>query len=135
MGGLGGGFYATYVKNEKTGDWYNFDHSHVSIIGNVESIKSSRAYLFFYHCRNATVREYEQKAHLSVTPVRNFKIQERDDDDDGEYGLWGRPPIGPFQDDNDHDNMMSGLDDSDNELPSYSSAIGRSGLASPQGSY
>ncbi|KAH7036983.1 hypothetical protein BKA57DRAFT_509737 [Linnemannia elongata] len=156
MGGLGGGHYATYAKNEKTGDWYNFDHSHVSIVDNVESIRSSRAYLLFCHCRNATVREYEKKArvidsepepqpsssssvihygsNLSATTVRNFKIQGRDDDDDGEYGPWGRPPIGPFQDDNDHDNMMSGLDDSDNDLPSYSSAIGPSGLASPRGS-
>ncbi|OAQ35948.1 hypothetical protein K457DRAFT_13185 [Linnemannia elongata AG-77] len=31
--------------------------------------------------------------------------------------------------------MMSELDDSDNELPSYSSAIGPSGLASPRRSY
>lgn len=157
MGGLGGGHYTAYAKNEKTGDWYNFDDSHVSAVGNVESIKSSSAYLLFYRRRNATVREYEQKArvvdpepepqpsssssailygsYLSATPVRNFKLQGRDDDDDGEYGPWGRPPMGPFQDDNDNDNMMSGLDDSDNELPSYSSAIGPSGLASPRGSY
>ncbi|OAQ35947.1 hypothetical protein K457DRAFT_13184 [Linnemannia elongata AG-77] len=96
------------LQNEKTGDWYNFDDSHVSIVGNVESIKSSSAYLFFYRRRNATVREYEQKArvvdsepepqpsssssaihngnYLSATPVHNFKIQGRDDDDGGEYG-------------------------------------------------
>ncbi|KAF9149815.1 CSN-associated deubiquitinating enzyme Ubp12 [Linnemannia schmuckeri] len=153
MGGLGGGHYTAYAKNERSGQWYNFDDSHVSAVGNVESIKSSSAYLLFYRRRNATVREYEQRppvadpepepqpsssssaihygGYLGATSVRNFKIQERDDDDDGEYGPWGRPPIGPFQD----DNMMSGLNDSDDELPSYSSAIGPSGLASPRGSY
>ncbi|KAK3818006.1 MAG: hypothetical protein JOS17DRAFT_689009, partial [Linnemannia elongata] len=48
MGGLGGGHYTAYAKNEKTGNWYNFDDSHVSAVGNVESIKSSSAYLLFY---------------------------------------------------------------------------------------
>ncbi|KAF9546355.1 CSN-associated deubiquitinating enzyme Ubp12 [Mortierella hygrophila] len=156
MGGLGGGHYTAYAKNERTGNWYNFDDSHVSPVGNVESIKSSSAYLLFYRRRNATVREYEQRArvadpepelqpsssssssaihyssYLNATSVRNFRTQERDDDD-GEYGPWGRPPMGTFQDDT--DNMMSGLGDSDDELPSYSSAIGPSGLASPRGSY
>jgi ubiquitin carboxyl-terminal hydrolase 4/11/15 len=143
-----------YAKNEKSGQWYNFDDSHVSAVGNVESIKSTSAYLLFYRRRNATVREYEQRPpvanpepkpqpsssssvmhysnYLSATPVRNFKIQEREDDDDGDYGGWGRPPVGPFLQD---ETMMSGLEDSDNELPSYSSAIGPSGLASPRGSY
>ncbi|KAF9133484.1 CSN-associated deubiquitinating enzyme Ubp12 [Mortierella sp. 14UC] len=151
MGGLGGGHYTAYAKNERTGEWYNFDDSHVSPVGNVDSIKSSSAYLLFYRRRNATVREYEQRppiaapepqpsissssnhfsSYLSSTPVRNFKLHERDDDDDSNGYGWGRPPIGPFQD----DNMMGGLDDSDNELPSYNAAIGPSGLASPRGSY
>ncbi|KAG0273876.1 CSN-associated deubiquitinating enzyme Ubp12 [Linnemannia exigua] len=151
MGGLGGGHYTAYAKNERTEQWYNFDDSHVSPVGNnVESIKSSSAYLLFYRRRNATVREYEQRppvaepepqprvssssnhysSYLNSTPVSSYKIQQHDDDDN-EYGGWGRPPMGPFQD----DNMMGGLDDSDSELPSYNSAIGPSGLASPRGSY
>ncbi|KAF9929459.1 CSN-associated deubiquitinating enzyme Ubp12 [Linnemannia zychae] len=151
MGGLGGGHYTAYAKNEKSGQWYNFDDSHVSPVSNVESIKSSSAYLLFYRRRNATVREYEQRPpvaepdpqpssrsstlsygnYLNSTPVRNFKVRERDDEDDGGYGGWGRPPMGPFMD----DNMMGGLDDSGDELPSYSTAIGPSSLASPRGSY
>ncbi|KAF9904073.1 CSN-associated deubiquitinating enzyme Ubp12 [Linnemannia zychae] len=151
MGGLGGGHYTAYAKNERTQEWYNFDDSHVSPVSNVESIKSSSAYLLFYRRRNATVREYEQRppvaapepqpsvssssshfsSYLSSTPVRNFKAREQDDDDD--INGWGRPPMamGPYMD----DSMMGGLDDSDNELPSYSAAIGPSGLASPRGSY
>ncbi|KAF9096175.1 CSN-associated deubiquitinating enzyme Ubp12 [Mortierella sp. AD031] len=152
MGGLGGGHYTAYAKNERSCQWFNFDDSHVSPVGNVDTIKSPSAYLLFYRRRNATVREYEQRppvaepepepigtssaihysSYLGSSPVRNFNLQERSDDDEGEYSGWGRAPtMGPFQD----DNMMGGLEDSDNELPSYSSAIGPSGLASPRGSY
>ncbi|KAG0263362.1 CSN-associated deubiquitinating enzyme Ubp12 [Mortierella polycephala] len=71
MGGLGGGHYTAYARNEKMDQWYNFDDSHVSPVANVETIKSSSAYLLFYRRRNAAVREYEQRSVEVDTVMRS----------------------------------------------------------------
>ncbi|KAG0053570.1 CSN-associated deubiquitinating enzyme Ubp12 [Gryganskiella cystojenkinii] len=142
MGGLGGGHYTAYAKNEKSGQWYNFDDSHVSPVLNVESIKTSSAYLLFYRRRNAPVREYEERPAFVASPsaasssnqgqlsVTNYgdtsmmslrpstvRSMARDMDDD--YA-WSNEPfreIGPMR--------RSGPDndDDDDELPSYHETI------------
>ncbi|KAF9968378.1 CSN-associated deubiquitinating enzyme Ubp12 [Mortierella alpina] len=139
MGGLGGGHYTAYAKNEKLDQWYNFDDSHVSPVANVESIKSPSAYLLFYRRRNAVVREYEQRAAEEVPTVGSStdthggymlsmggrSLRESKTDDEEEYG-WGNPPAGPFQD----MQTIHGMDDSDaDDLPSYSPMIGPSEMA------
>ncbi|GMF62111.1 unnamed protein product [[Candida] boidinii] len=50
-GGLGGGHYTSYVKNDIDNEWYYFDDSRVSRTNPLESIKGS-AYLLFYRRRS-----------------------------------------------------------------------------------
>ncbi|KAF9329552.1 CSN-associated deubiquitinating enzyme Ubp12 [Podila minutissima] len=157
MGGLGGGHYTAYAKNEKQDQWFNFDDSHVSPVRDVESIKSSSAYLLFYRRRNATVREYEHRpatpvppkslapasssasGHklggymdhgLSVSSVRANWISTTTskDDSDGERDGWGKPGVmGPAF------GPIHSMDD-DDELPSYNASTGPMGLLSPTAS-
>lgn len=46
-GGLLGGHYTSSVKNID-GNWYNFNDQQVSKINNIEQLKTSKAYCFFY---------------------------------------------------------------------------------------
>jgi len=46
-GGLMGGHYTACIKNPN-GTWYHFNDPSVSIVRNVEDLKSPRAYCFFY---------------------------------------------------------------------------------------
>ncbi|KAF9349159.1 CSN-associated deubiquitinating enzyme Ubp12 [Mortierella sp. AD094] len=139
MGGLGGGHYTAYAKNDKLNKWFNFDDSHVSPVHSEESIKSSSAYLLFYRRRNAVVREYEQRPVEEPEPVsssvsqfsRGFlesttvhSITLRDRDEEEEYGGWGKPPAVPIP-------YGPDADDDDDLPPSYSPLIGPSGMASP----
>ncbi|KAG9327283.1 hypothetical protein KVV02_007059 [Mortierella alpina] len=144
MGGLGGGHYTAYAKNEKLNQWYNFDDSHVSPVTNVESIKSSSAYLLFYRRRNAVVREYEQRAAEEVPTVGSSadthggymlsmggRSMREPKTDEEEYG-WGNPPAGPFED----MQTIHGMDDSDaDDLPSYSPMIGPSEMGGSTSSF
>ncbi|KAF9200683.1 CSN-associated deubiquitinating enzyme Ubp12 [Haplosporangium sp. Z 27] len=139
MGGLGGGHYTAYAKNDKLNQWFNFDDSHVSPVSNVESVKTSSAYLLFYRRRNAVVREYEEKTVVEPEPEsssssspkfhRNFMepttivMSDKNADDDSEYGAWGRPPIVPYGD--------LGPDEDDDQPPLYSPLMGSSGMESP----
>ncbi|KAH7105795.1 cysteine proteinase [Auriculariales sp. MPI-PUGE-AT-0066] len=50
VGGLGGGHYRAYAKNQEDDTWYHFDDSHVSQAAPKESI-SRAAYLLFYRRR------------------------------------------------------------------------------------
>ncbi|KAJ2156060.1 hypothetical protein GGF46_005435 [Coemansia sp. RSA 552] len=50
-GGLGGGHYTAYAKNPEDGQWYDFNDSHVSPVGDPESIKTSAAYMLFYRLK------------------------------------------------------------------------------------
>lgn len=50
-GGLGGGHYTSYVKNDIDNEWYYFDDSRVSKTNPLESIRGS-AYLLFYRRRS-----------------------------------------------------------------------------------
>ncbi|KAF9311132.1 CSN-associated deubiquitinating enzyme Ubp12 [Podila horticola] len=155
MGGLGGGHYTAYAKNEKLDQWFNFDDSHVSPVRDVESIKSSSAYLLFYRRRNATVREYEHRPATPVPPksltsastsghklgggymdhglstssVRaNWLSSTSKDDSDEEHDGWGKPGmIGPAF------GPIHNMDD-DDELPSYNASTGPIGLLSPTAS-
>ncbi|KAF9172125.1 CSN-associated deubiquitinating enzyme Ubp12 [Mortierella sp. AD010] len=137
MGGLGGGHYTAYAKNDKLNKWFNFDDSHVSPVLNEESIKSSSAYLLFYRRRNAVVREYEQRPIEEPEPasssvfqfggglvgpktVHSVALRDRDEDD---FEGWGKPPIAP---------VPYGLEAGDDDQPpSYSPMIGPSEMASP----
>ncbi|KAG0325036.1 CSN-associated deubiquitinating enzyme Ubp12 [Dissophora globulifera] len=155
MGGLGGGHYTAYAKNEKLDQWFHFDDTHVSPVANVESIKSSSAYLLFYRRRNAVVREYEQRpveqditthvgrqilgGYLEPSSSRSIMLQQKDDDDedDAAYGPWGRPGSDPFRDIGPIHRLGGSdiEDDDDVGLPPYSPMIGPSGMASPPSSY
>mgnify|MGYP003335589200 FL=1 len=46
-GGVLGGHYTAYIKTEK-GEWYHFNDSHVSKVVQMNELKSSRSYCFFY---------------------------------------------------------------------------------------
>jgi len=50
-GGLGGGHYTAYGLNPMDKQWYSFNDSSVSKVGNINSIKTSGAYLLFYQRR------------------------------------------------------------------------------------
>jgi ubiquitin carboxyl-terminal hydrolase 4/11/15 len=129
-----------YAKNEKMDQWYNFDDSHVSPVANVESIKTSSAYLLFYRRRNAVVRTYEQRpatpassgagrstnldhgessssGMLSLRPT-SIGLHSMDEDDD--YKSWREGPyreIGPVR-------LTSSIHDEDeDDLPSYETAL------------
>ncbi|KAI1321451.1 CSN-associated deubiquitinating enzyme Ubp12 [Mortierella claussenii] len=155
MGGLGGGHYTAYAKNEKLDQWYNFDDSHVSPVGDVELIKSSSAYLLFYRKRNAAVREYEQRPavaepepSVAVNSVPQFHgggylesfgthsilSRRKDNDDDELYGAWGKPPSEPDQFADMSSMDRTGFSDDDSDLPPYT-MIGPSGMASPPSSF
>jgi ubiquitin C-terminal hydrolase len=43
-----GGHYTSYIKNNNDGKWYNFNDTHVTKIDDVNNIKTSNAYCFFY---------------------------------------------------------------------------------------
>lgn len=126
-----------YAKNEKLDQWYNFDDSHVSPVGNVDSIKTSSAYLLFYRRRNAAVRQYEQRpaspassstlgrnlggGHSEISNVLSLRstnaFSGMDDDDS-----W---PKEPFREIGPHQFAGQSLleDDDDDELPSYNNVI------------
>lgn len=46
-GGMGGGHYTASCKNRDTGEWYNFDDSHVERISE-DKVLTSHAYVLFY---------------------------------------------------------------------------------------
>lgn len=154
MGGLGGGHYTAYAKNEKLDQWYNFDDSHVSPVRDVETIKSSSAYLLFYRRRNAAVREYVHRPATPVPPksmassssssssghklgglsssvqdnwLSATSVKDNDNNGDEEHDGWGKPGmIGPAFGPLHLDNM-----DDDDELPSYDVSTGPMSLLSP----
>ena len=47
VGGVYGGHYTAFVKNAN-GKWYHFDDTHVAEVDDISTLKSSRAYCFFY---------------------------------------------------------------------------------------
>ncbi|KAL3230602.1 Uncharacterized protein RNJ44_01051 [Nakaseomyces bracarensis] len=55
-GGLGGGHYTAYAKNETDGKWYYFNDSRVSLTDPMQSISGS-AYLLFYARRGCDMSE------------------------------------------------------------------------------
>lgn len=142
-----------YAKNEKLDQWYNFDDSHVSPVRDVETIKSSSAYLLFYRRRNATVREYVHRPATPVPPksmasssssssglklgglsssmqanwLSATSVKDNNNNDDEEHDGWGKPGvIGPAFGPLLLDNM-----DDDEELPSYDVSTGPMSLLSP----
>eukprot|EP01095_Lingulamoeba_sp_RSL-Kostka_P001307 TRINITY_DN11875_c0_g1_i1.p1 TRINITY_DN11875_c0_g1~~TRINITY_DN11875_c0_g1_i1.p1 ORF type:complete len:267 (+),score=108.39 TRINITY_DN11875_c0_g1_i1:207-1007(+) len=52
FGGLGGGHYTAYCKNDTTNDWYRFDDSNVSKVNDVNDVISKSAYVLFYKRRD-----------------------------------------------------------------------------------
>ncbi|ORZ14952.1 hypothetical protein BCR41DRAFT_80413 [Lobosporangium transversale] len=147
MGGLGGGHYTAYAKNEKLNQWYSFDDSHVSPV-NKEAIKTSSAYLLFYRRRSAVLPEYEQRPaspvaepsvqSISATPYYNYSVYSGPSDapssslwrselEEGQYGPWGKPPSETYDE---YGPMPPAFFD-DTDLPEYNSTIGASGMASP----
>ena len=50
-GGLGGGHYTAYAKNSITGNWYDYNDSHVSQVKDPEQVVQKNAYLLFYRRR------------------------------------------------------------------------------------
>ncbi|KAG0094257.1 hypothetical protein BGZ93_007436 [Podila epicladia] len=66
-GGLVGGHYTTYVKNEKQDQWYLFDDSKVTSALNEEAIKTAEAYLLFYRRRSSAVCSFPELA--AQTPL------------------------------------------------------------------
>lgn len=63
-GGLGGGHYTAFAKNPDGGKWYEYDDSNVRLVSDVESVKSSAAYLLFY--RRRTTRPIGGKSRDKV---------------------------------------------------------------------
>ncbi|KAF8423548.1 hypothetical protein EV426DRAFT_667350 [Tirmania nivea] len=51
-GGLGGGHYTAYAKNFQNGQWYYFDDSSVTSVGNPTAVVTNAAYLLFYRRRS-----------------------------------------------------------------------------------
>ncbi|CAM9508555.1 unnamed protein product, partial [Heterosigma akashiwo] len=47
FGGLGGGHYTAYARNEETGKWYDFDDSHVEEIDE-SRVVTAAGYVLFY---------------------------------------------------------------------------------------
>ncbi|MBW0463699.1 hypothetical protein O181_003414 [Austropuccinia psidii MF-1] len=72
FGGLGGGHYTAFAKNEEDGKWHNYDDSHVTEVTSPEKIKSSAAYLLFY--RRRTKKNLGSKTHGIVSSA----LQSRD---------------------------------------------------------
>ncbi|KAI9627385.1 hypothetical protein KEM48_009872 [Puccinia striiformis f. sp. tritici PST-130] len=72
FGGLGGGHYTAFAKNEEDGKWHNYDDSHVTEVSSPEKVKSSAAYLLFY--RRRTSRKLGLKTHGIVSSA----MQSRD---------------------------------------------------------
>ncbi|EFP82394.2 S-formylglutathione hydrolase [Puccinia graminis f. sp. tritici CRL 75-36-700-3] len=72
FGGLGGGHYTAFAKNEEDGKWHNYDDSHVTEVNSPERVKSSAAYLLFY--RRRTTRKLGLKTHGIVSSA----MQSRD---------------------------------------------------------
>ena len=50
-GGLGGGHYTAFAKNAVTGNWYDYNDSHASLVKDPESVVQKNAYLLFYRRR------------------------------------------------------------------------------------
>ncbi|PLW57332.1 hypothetical protein PCANC_02454 [Puccinia coronata f. sp. avenae] len=72
FGGLGGGHYTAFAKNEEDGKWHNYDDSHVTEVSSPEKVKSAAAYLLFY--RRRTSRKLGLKTHGIVSSA----MQSRD---------------------------------------------------------
>ncbi|TIB82659.1 UCH-domain-containing protein [Wallemia mellicola] len=62
-GGLGGGHYTSYARNNESGEFYHFDDSYVSKV-NEENVKTKAAYLLFY--RKRTTRSIGGKARIDA---------------------------------------------------------------------
>ena len=51
FGGMGGGHYTAYAKNNINGKWYDFNDSFVSECSNLENVVTDAAYVLFYRRR------------------------------------------------------------------------------------
>lgn len=70
-GGLGGGHYTAYAKNETDGKWYYFNDSRVSPTDPNQSIAGS-AYLLFYARRGCSLSEKSDSKLASI--IRDSRI-------------------------------------------------------------
>ncbi|CAM9950415.1 unnamed protein product, partial [Sphacelaria rigidula] len=50
-GGLGGGHYTAFVRNEHDDGWYEVSDDHVSVVENDENLVTPAAYVLFYQRR------------------------------------------------------------------------------------
>jgi hypothetical protein len=66
-GGLGGGHYTAYACNKDSKKWHKFDDSHVSPVGNPESVKTTAAYMLFYRLRSFHTPTYEEEPEPTAT--------------------------------------------------------------------
>jgi len=48
MGGLGGGHYTAFAKNKIDELWHSFNDTHVDLVKDTSTIKTSSAYVLFY---------------------------------------------------------------------------------------
>jgi len=53
-GSLGSGHYTAYAYNEEANAWYYFNDSHVSLVHDVDSVRTQSAYVLFYKRKEST---------------------------------------------------------------------------------
>jgi ubiquitin carboxyl-terminal hydrolase 4/11 len=85
-GGMGGGHYTAYVRNNATNQWYNCNDSSVSPCS-TSSIVSTRAYLLFYEAREpgqSAPAVQEQEAEKGKEEQQDDGDKSVDVDDDGD---------------------------------------------------
>ncbi|XP_069792713.1 ubiquitin carboxyl-terminal hydrolase 4 isoform X2 [Narcine bancroftii] len=78
-GGMGGGHYTAYAKNEIDGQWYYFDDSNVSGASE-DQIVTKAAYVLFYQRRDSYNYYDNPSASLSTPTEENGENRKNDED-------------------------------------------------------
>lgn len=74
FGSAGFGHYTAYAMNPFTKQWYNFDDSSVSRVGNMSNIQGSAAYNLFYRRRDVDGQDFTKLNYdeIELTPNESF---------------------------------------------------------------
>ncbi|KAK5946705.1 hypothetical protein PMZ80_000848 [Knufia obscura] len=83
-GGLGGGHYTAYAKNSVTGNWYDYNDSHVSQVKDPQQVVQRNAYLLFYRRREPVPLGGEKLEQILTEAGSDETMNSRDASPSGE---------------------------------------------------
>jgi hypothetical protein len=90
-GSINGGHYISFIKNERTNQWWEYDDSTVKQLGESQ-VRSKFAYILFYKRRDIMSKSLDQiypSIGFSADLFRGKPVRLRQEDGTRKYGyLW-----------------------------------------------